>query len=82
VSATLTEPPLTPLEEHFVEYLLAPNHHARGDWRRISEVLRRQGVPLEVYDRIFRTARTRLMEERRARDAVGGTWGEGARRLT
>jgi hypothetical protein len=62
VTATLTEPTLTPLEERFVEHLLAQN--GRGEWRRISAVLRRQGVSLEVYDRVFRTARKRLLEER------------------
>jgi hypothetical protein len=76
VTTTMREPTLTPLEARFVEHLLAPGHE-KGDWRRISEVLRRQGVSLEVYDRIFRTARTRLMDERRARDADGGVWDDG-----
>ena len=72
MSATLTEPTLTPLEARFVEHLLAQTD--KGDWRRISEVLRRQGVGRERYERIFRTARERLMAERVARDAEGGTW--------
>jgi hypothetical protein len=62
---------LTETEERFVALLLAPGHE-RGDWRRISEVMRRHGAPRDTHDRIFDVARARLVAKRRARDAGGG----------